>query len=177
MGIPKPPSPDDDNEAVPKTSLAVSSETASCDASHLPRNNQGEGKKEELCSKSPLHSIVLESFVLFRTFPSGLCLKTIAKFHLHWFSLGPRHLALCYFNATVALPSCNLLCLQSCDIIFNGYNNYTDFICFGSEKEKSQQQITWQYAGYSHVWHALPSCCAKNNNFSEEREKGKENRE
>ena len=41
-------------------------------------------KEEELCSKPPLHSIVLTSFVLFYTFPSGkqLCLKTISKFHL-----------------------------------------------------------------------------------------------
>lgn len=58
-GIPKPPSPDDDNEAVPKTSLAASSEeTPPCDASRLPKNTQGEGKKEELRRKSPLHPIV-----------------------------------------------------------------------------------------------------------------------
>lgn len=51
------------------------------------------------------------------------------------------------------------------------------FVCSGSEKEKSQQQVRWPYAGYSHLRHALPARCAKNNDSSEEKERKTGNEE
>ncbi|EOA95134.1 hypothetical protein Anapl_06664 [Anas platyrhynchos] len=51
------------------------------------------------------------------------------------------------------------------------------FVCSGSEKEKNQQQVRWPYAGYSHLRHALPARCAKNNDSSEEKERKKGNEE
>lgn len=41
---------------------------------------------------------------------------------------GPRHHSLCYFNSIVAFPLYRLFCLPSRGAIFNGYNNYADFI-------------------------------------------------
>lgn len=162
MGVPKPPSPADDNGAVPKTSLAASSEeTPPCDASRLPKNTQEEGKKEELRSKSPLHPIMLESFVLLRTFPSGSCWKTIAKFHLRRLSPGPSHLALCCFNAIATLPSCRLLCLLSHHVIFNGYHNYTGFICLlwlGEGKEPAAGKVAVRWLFTSTACAACPLC-------------------
>lgn len=127
---------------------------------------------------NPRYTLSCESFVLLRTFPSGSCWKTIAKFHLRRLSPGPSHLALCCFNAIVALPSCRLLCLPSHHVIFNGYHNYTGFICLlwlgeGKKPAADKVAVRWLFT----CSHALPARCAKNNDSSEERERGKENGE
>lgn len=50
---------------------------------------------------------------------------------------GHRHFPLCYFNSIVTVLLLGLFCLLSYNVVFNGYNNYMNFlfICFGPWKE------------------------------------------